>query len=309
MENKIRVSVVIVNYKTLDLTKQAVDTLVKQCPWILVQGEIIIVDNASHDGSYEALKKVYPRYKVIESNENSGFAGGNNIGMKVAKGDYILLLNSDTVAIEDPLSSILNWMDDHKNVGIATIKLLNKDKSTQPTGGYFPLLQRVFFWMFFIDDLPVVGKLVKSFHPSASSFDKAKQFYDVTRQLDWVTGAFFLIRRQVIDKIGYFDEKMFMYTEETEYCYRAYMAGFLCCYVPIAEIIHLGGGSAVSKQGPLLGEYKNILYFYRKHMPSWQTFLVRIFLKIGALLRIIIFGIIGRDKEAKNIYVQAFRVA
>lgn len=306
--NTPKLSIIVVNYKTLDLTRQALNTLLKNSPWVKTEAQVIIVDNASNDGSYEALRKEFLFFEVIEHDVNSGFAGGNNIGMKLAKGEYVLLLNSDTISIEEALKPIIGWMDEHKEVGISSIQLLNENRSIQATGGYFPYLLQIFYWMFFIDDLPFLDTYIKAFHTSTASFNKAKVFYTKERALDWVTGAFFLIRKSVIDKVGYFDEQMFMYAEEMEYCYRARKAGFTCRYVPIAKIVHLGGKSSGNIRSPIIGEYKNMLYFYRKHMPSYQLPLVRLMMKLGALLRVVLIGIGKRRKEAINVYIEAFRL-
>lgn len=305
MEPSIKLSIIIVNYKTKELTAHAVESLLQFCPWVKNQ-QVIIVDNASHDGSFDFLKNKFPWAHVIENKENTGFAGGNNIGLKEAKGKYMLLLNSDTVSIEDPLTTILDFMEKDSSVAISSIQLLNEDKSIQSTGGYFLTLARLFFWMFFIDDLPIVRSLIKSYHPDASRFNKAKKFYTKAQSLDWLTGAFFLMRREVYDAIDGFDEAMFMYAEEMEFCYRAKKAGFSCKFVPVAKIVHLGGKSSGSIKNSLLGEYKNILYFYKKHYSTLEQQIARQLLKCGALLRSFIFPVVGK-KEVGQIYAQAYR--
>jgi GT2 family glycosyltransferase len=123
-----------------------------------------------------------------------------------------------------------------------------------------------------------------------------------------VTGAYFLVRRKVIDDIGFLDEKFFMYVEELEYCFRAKKKGWQVFYTPASKIIHLGGQSGTSK-GAILGEYQGLKYFFAKHKPVWQMIFLRLFLKIGALLRIFLFGIIKKDLEARKIYAEAFRIS
>ncbi len=308
MRNQVDVSVVIVNYKTKELTAQAIETLVHHCPWLLERGQIIVVDNASQDDSITFLKSMFPFVTFIVNAKNTGFSGGNNVGLKEAKGKYILLLNSDTITIEDAITPLVNWMEKHKHVGIASVQLRNEDKTMQPTGGYFPTLPRVFFWMFFIDDLPIVNKLITSFHPAAPSYDTEKSFYKTQHELDWVTGAFFLLRQDVLKKVGFFDEAMFMYAEEMEYCYRARQAGFSSYYVPLAKIIHLGGKSSETKATPVLGELKNIRYFYKKHRNTLEQIILAMLLKLGVAFRIVLLGMVLQRKEALRIYVQAFRV-
>lgn len=301
----IKLSVIIVNYKTKELTQQAIESLVQYCPWVKKE-QLIIVDNASNDGSFEYLKQQFPWAKVVASQENTGFAGGNNIGLQAANGKYILLLNSDTVSIEDPLSNVLAYMEKNKDCAITSIQLLNEDRSIQETGGYFPTLPRVFYWMFFIDDLPVLRNILKSFHPASSRFDKQKKFFQKAQALDWLTGAFMLMRRDVYSAVGGFDEAMFMYAEEMEFCYRARCKGFRCLYIPVSKIVHLRGKSSASLKSPLLGEYKNVLYFYKKHKSVPEQVLVRSLLKLGALLRTVLFPLVGK-KEVGAIYAEAFR--
>lgn len=301
-----RLSVILVNYKTPDLTIAAVKTLLEHTPWIKTDGEVLVIDNASGDESATRLRNELPEVLLIENADNTGFSGGNNVGMDQAKGDYVLLLNTDTISIEDAITPILEWMDEHKDVGVATVKLLNEDRSIQETGGFFPTLPRVFTWMFFLDDLPYFSKFFKSFHPDSRSYNKEKSFYKTEHELDWVTGAFFLIKREIIDTIGTFDEKMFMYAEEMEYCWRIKKHNWRIAYVPIAQIIHLRGKSSASLRSPLLGEYKNIIYFYKKHMSFGAQLSAVLLLKLGAIIRIIVFAILGK-KEVAGIYVEALR--
>jgi GT2 family glycosyltransferase len=202
---------------------------------------------------------------------------------------------------------MIEFMDKNNKVGIASCQLVSENGDIQPSGGFFPTLSRVFTWMFFLDDLPLVGKLVKPFHPHAPRFYTRNPWYQEEHFQDWVTGAFFLIRKDVIADIGFLDEKFFMYVEEMEYCYRAQKAGWQVVYIPITKIIHFGGKSSTSKNA-LVGEYRGLKYFYAKHEPFWKMFFLRFFLKAGAIFRILLFGIMKRNKEAKEAYVEALRI-
>lgn len=217
------------------------------------------------------------------------------------------MLNSDTVVSKGSIEGIVNWMDANPDVGISSCALKNKDGSLQATGGFFPTLLRVASWMT-IEDFPYVTRVIKPFHPMrAKSHWTGSQFYEKQHELDWVTGAFFLIRRKVIDQVGLIDEEYFMYTEDTDFCFRAKKAGWKIAYVPDWSIVHLGGASSKSEFS-ILSEYKGIKIFFKKHYPSWQYPIVRILLKIGSLWRAVIFGII-EGKEAASIYAKAFRQA
>lgn len=303
------ISIIIISFNTKELTLNCIDSIVKNTKG--VEYEVIVVDNASEDGSVEALKKLEEKIgnlKIIENKKNVGFGPANNQGMKEAEGEFILLLNSDTIISYNLLSEMTEWMRDNEKVGVATCALRNKDGSLQGTGGYFPTLTKVFAWMFFIDDLPLIDRLIKPFHPMhAQSFYKGTSQFKEKSERDWITGAFALMRREVVEQVGYFDEDYFMYTEEVDLCYRVKNAGWEVWYLPKWSITHLGGASS-TKEFPILSEYDGIKLFYKKHMPKWQYPVVRFFLKLGALARIFLFGTI-KGKGAAKTYVEAFRKA
>ncbi len=275
-------SVIIINYNTARLTSDCVNSVRKFTRNI--KFEIIVIDNASSEKFPESKN-----YKLIKSKTNSGFTGGNNLGMKAAKGKYILLLNSDTLISDNVLGEMVMWMNENPKIGIASCALRNKNGSLQATGGYFPTLLRVFSWMM-IQDLPFVDNFVKPFHPKIGLYKKEKE-------LDWVTGAFLMTRREVIEKVGYLDNEYFMYTEDTDFCFRVKNAGWKIVYNPKWSIAHFGGASSV-KEFPLLSEFRGVKLFYKKHYPGWQYPILKIFLKLGSLWRIIFIS--------PRIYAKAF---
>ncbi len=302
----IKLSIVIINYKTRELTVDCVRSVIKNTK---LDFEILLVDNASSDGSVELFRKEFGKKKnvtLIESPKNVGFASGNNVGIKKAQGEYVLLLNSDTVVPAGTLDGMVEWVVDNPKVGVATCSLKNKDGTLQGTGGYFPTLLNVASWMT-IEDLPFVSGLIKPFHPMRKMMDKNEEFYTEPRELDWVTGAFMLIRKSVIDEIGLMDEDYFMYTEDTDFCYRAKKAGWKIFFNPKWSITHFGGASSTSEFA-ILSEYKGIKNFFKKHYPKWQYLPLRAFLKTGALLRAPVFGLL-EGKEAFATYAKAFNQA
>lgn len=305
---KPEVSIIILNYNTKETTANCVKSLISHTK--SVRFEIILIDNASVDGSFEYLSKQFAqnsKIELVKSRENKGFSNGNNLGVGMAKGKYVLFLNSDTLIKDNVIGEFTLWMKKHKDVGIATCMLRNKDGSIQGTGGYFPTLMRVFSWMT-IEDIPLVDRLIKPFHPHRPKwFLKNDFFYTQKAEVDWVTGAFMFVRKKVIDEIGGLDEDYFMYTEDTDFCYRAKKAGWKVVYNPKWSIVHLGGTSS-NAEYPIISEYKSLKLFYKKHFPSWQYPLLRFFLKTGALLRIIAFCILS-GKEAATTYAKAFREA
>lgn len=297
-------SIVIISFNTKELTIKCIESIFEHTKGITY--EIIIIDNASDDGSLEAIKKLGRRIKIIENAKNLGITGGNNQGIKASKGKYVLLINSDTYLSSNVLGEMVFWMDKNPRIGISSCMLKNEDGSVQGAGGYFPTLLRVFSWMT-IQDLPFVDKIIKPFHPqhSKSGFSRGDDFFLKEHDVDWVGGTVFLARREVLVKIGAFDDEYFMYTEEVDLCYRAKKTGIRIVYNPRWSIVHLGGRSSKSREFPLLSEYRGVKLFYRKHYPRWQYPILRVFLKIGALGRVILFGILEGGETAK-IYAKAF---
>lgn len=303
-------SVIVVSYNTKKLLKDCLACVVKYTKEI--NYEIVVVDNASTDGSVETIdnfKSQISDFKIIKNKKNLGFSKANNQGIKKSKGRYVLLLNSDTLIKENVLGEMVSWMDENKKVGIASCALKNKDGSEQGTGGYFPHLFKVFTWMFFLEDIPFIDRIIKPFHPmhSQSPFYKGERHFLTPHQKDWMTGAFFLIRKEVIEKVGLLDEDYFMYVEELDFCYRAKKAGWQVWFLPKWSITHLGGASSTTEFS-ILSEYKGMKLFYKKHKPSWQMPFLRIFLKGGSFLRIMIFGVI-KGKEVAKVYAKAFMQA
>ena len=199
------------------------------------------------------------------------------------------------------------WMDRHKKVGVSGCSLRNRDGSVQASGGYFPSLINFFSWMFFIDDIPFLEKIIKPFHLSHSLLPLCKDKRHFFRQRDWLTGAFFLIRKEVIESVGLLDEDYFMYTEDVDYCYRVKKMGWKIIYLPRWSIIHLGGGSATNEFS-LVSEFQGIKTFFQKNKPEWQLPIIRLFLKGGALARFFLWSVLQR-KGLVKIYAKAFKIA
>jgi hypothetical protein len=285
-------SIIIASFNTKDLTLAAINSVIKNTKKISF--EFVVIDNNSKDGSIEALKKLSGQHKnitVVANKENVGFGAANNQAVKMAKGRFILFLNPDTITNDNVLDEMVGWMDKNPKVGISSCSLKYKDGTIQATGGYFPTLGKVFAWMTFLDDLPGVSSLIKSFHPmhERSPLGANTGFYKKDHQMDWVTGAFFMVRSEVARKVEDFDKDYFMYMEEVDYCFRAKKLGWQVMYLPRWSIIHYGGASA-GKEFSLMSEVTGLKVFYKKHMPSWQFPILRLIIKLGALIRIPLFG-------------------
>ena len=286
-KNLVDLSIVIISFNTEKLTRECIESVIKNTKGITY--EFIVVDNDSKNGSVAMLKK-FP-VRLIANKDNRGFGQANNQGMEISNGRYVLLLNSDTLVGSNVLANMVSWMDKNPKAGIASCGLRFKDGKIQGTGGYFPTLARVFAWMSFLDDIPGIMKLIKPFHPmhGLSPFDKNIDFFRKEKQMDWVTGAFLLMRKEIYDEVGGFDKAYFMYVEEVDLCFRAKVAGWQVWYLPRWNIIHYGGASSTA-EFPLINEVKSLKTFYQLRMPKWQYPILRVILKFGALLRIPIFG-------------------
>lgn len=303
-------SIIIVSYNTKKLLKDCIASIEESTNNINYR--VVVVDNASSDGSAELVKRLEKRNSRIElitNNENNGFGKANNQGIKKVKAKYYLLLNSDTVIKGTILKEMISWLDKHEKVAVVSCALKDTGGRLQGNGGYFPYLTKVFSWMFFIEDIPVLDKFIKPFHPRnpQSQFLKSDGLYKQATKFDWVTGAYFLIRKEVIKEIGLMDEDYFMYVEEVDWCYRISKLGWEIWYLPKWSILHLGGASSTA-EFPILSEYKGLKTFYKKHMPAWKYPILRLFLKMGALLRLIILGLL-KGGNARETYTKAFKIA
>lgn len=302
------VSIIIVSYNVKDLLKNCIESVLKFTSGL--KYEIIIVDNASSDDSPSYLSSLsdVSNLKVILSKENGGFAKGNNLGIKQATGKYILLLNPDTLFLENTLKVMFSWMESHTDVAVSSCQLVDLEQKISPTGGYFPNLFNVAVWTFFIDDLPIISKFVKSYHPDMGPFHKNKIIYQKEFFPDWVTGAFYMIRREAIEKTELFDENIFMYGEELEWCMRFKQAGWKVGYTPITKIIHLERKSSGGlPRNAVLGEFKGLKYIYGKHFPGWKQMVLGTLLDIAAFLRII-FWLIRLKPQMAKIYAEALMI-
>jgi GT2 family glycosyltransferase len=229
------ISVVIVSFNTAALTRQCLEK-VQACAADL-RCEVIVVDNASHDGSADMVAAEFPRVRLIRLEKNRGFAGGNNPGIRAAKGRYILLLNSDAFIVPGVFENTVAYMDANPDIGVLGCRLTNPDGTLQPSARMLP------------------GALNKVLHITglASRFPTSRFFGRVDfswwdhgspRSVGWVVGAFFMIRRPVVEQIGGLDERYFLYFEEIDFCRTARRAGWDVVFYSGASVVHLGGQSS-----------------------------------------------------------------
>lgn len=257
IERPVDVSVVIVNWNTRDILGDCLRTIYEQTR--SVDFEVIVVDNASQDGSPEMVRSDYPQAMLLANGTNVGYAAANNQGIKTARGRYVLVLNSDTLILDGAIDSMVEFADAHSRAGVLGCRVCNPDGTLQPTCFMFPSAFNSFLSAFYLNKL----------FPHSRLFGReAMSWWDRNdvREVQVVTGCFMLIRREALDEVGLMDERFFMYAEETDWCYRFGKAGWQVMFTPVAEIVHLGGQSTAKRSEEMLVQLRlSILKFVRKN--------------------------------------------
>jgi O-antigen biosynthesis protein len=252
-------SIIIVNYNVRDFLHHALVSLQKAMKGI--RGEIIVVDNASDDGSNEMLRRRFPGVQLIASKSNLGFAKANNLGLKRARGKYLLLINPDTLVQEDTLRVMLKFFEESPDVGLAGCKILNPDGTFQlACRRSFPRPWAAFTKMVGLSALFPGSRLFGSYNLSYLSPDE-------TYEIDAVSGSFMMLRRACYEQVGGLDEDFFMYGEDLDWCYRIQQAGWKNYYVHSTQIIHYKGESTKrSNLDEIRMFYQAMHLFVQKHV-------------------------------------------
>ncbi len=288
-EYKLDLSIVIVNTNTNAILKDCLKSIFQETKGM--QFEVIVSDNNSTDGSKEMIEKEFPQVIVIKNDRNMGFSGANNLGFKISKGRYVLALNPDTIVLKTALSDMINFMDSHPETGACGCKLLNADKTLQPSCENFPTIFSEVFY----------GTLLNKIFPHDRKIDRGN-YYEV----DWVSGACLMVKKEVLEKTGGFDEDFNpIYSEETDWCYRIKKRGWKVCYYPEPEIIHLWG-QTVKKRHVwfLLLLQRNKYMFFKKNYGTVYANIFRIIKIIIYFLLVIFLSIVNIFKKDKNELLQ-----
>ncbi len=267
-----KLSIIIVSWNCRDLLRKCLMSIEDHQPkddW-----EVIVVDNNSQDGTRELLE-VYEgkmNFKVVLSDRNLGFAGGNNAGLEYARGEYVLFLNPDTELVDDSLQRMIDFMDKNPQAAVIGPKLLNPDGSIQRSVRNFPSLSSQVLVLLklhnFIPRFPVLKKYFQL------DFD-----YSKTQEVDQVMGAALMIRKNILDKVSSFDEGYKRIFEEVDLCFRVKKAGFKVYYFADAQIVHYKGTSfskvkIIQKQ---LDFNQGMIRFFKKHKGFLHTFVIIVF--------------------------------
>jgi len=277
-------SVIVVNWNTRELLAQCLQSLEETVRD--VSFEVWAVDNGSSDGSVAMVGEHFPHVHVLANSENVGFVRANNQALARCRGRYALLLNSDTRALPGSVDAAVRFMDEHSRAGIAGVRLLNGDESFQASYTPFPTLWREFLI------LTTLGRrLLRPTFPSHSP----QLELGAQRIEGYVEGAFLLARSEAIAQVGGLDERIFMYAEEVDWCYRFYRAGWEVWYLPDAPIVHYGGQSSKKRRRRMEAElYRSRVYFFRKHHGELVAFCLKVMIYTVTLPKILLHGLLRR---------------
>jgi N-acetylglucosaminyl-diphospho-decaprenol L-rhamnosyltransferase len=278
-----KVSVIFVNHNGLERTRNAVKSVHRHSP----QSEVIVVDNNSTDGSVECLRREFPEVRLIPSSDNRGFGAGSNKGAGVALGEFLFFLNSDTLLTEDTPSLLATMMQGDHDIGVCGPRVVNDDSTFQLSIGPDPSLLNE--WK-----LRRMHRRLQKSDPAVQTEFESRYF--VAREIDWVTGAALMIRRDVFQRVGGFDETFFMYFEDADLCRRVRQLGPKVVYAPITKVVHFGGDRPLNPESKIALEYRRSqLHYYRKHVAGVGYFLLRTYLISKFSLRWLLSFTSGRE--------------
>ena len=279
------VSVVVVTYNALPWVERALES---------ARGhETVVVDHGSTDGTLELVRERFPEDRVIEQ-ENKGLGGGSNAGMRIASGDYFLLLNSDAWALDDAVERLVAFAEEHPEAAVVGPRLLNPDGSLQRSVRGFPTVWRLATEYLFLRKLAPRSRALNAFY--GAGFD-----HEEVREAEFLMGSVLLVRREAADTVGLFDEDFFMFSEETDWLYRFRQAGWKVLFTPDAEFVHVGGATTRQNWGPMFREQvRGHVRFLAKHRGPKEAERARRLLLASLRLRGVVFpGERGRTyKEA-----------
>jgi N-acetylglucosaminyl-diphospho-decaprenol L-rhamnosyltransferase len=285
--------VLVVNFNTAGLLQPMFDALRQSDS--ADRTRYLVVDNASADNSLERLQAVCPEAMLLANANNVGFGRANNQLVEHLQGKYALLINTDAFVAADTLNKTLDYMEAHPDCGVLGVRLVGREGDLQPSCRFFPTPLNVF--------LSRTG--LERFVPVVKRVDDMDWDHASVRECDWVPGCYYLIRREVIDQVGLFDPRFFLYYEEVDHCKRVKQAGWKVVYYPHTTVVHIGGESAksvdqlnaVSRQIPKMQIESELLYF-RKHHGLAGLALHMLLVLVGDLILALKALLKGRGRAA-----------
>ncbi|MFQ6014445.1 MAG: glycosyltransferase family 2 protein [Anaerolineae bacterium] len=317
-------AVVIVSWNVRELLRRCLDSVYSSMPSKAadIALEVVVVDNGSSDGSFEMVQRCFPQVRLIVNDNNPGFSAANNQALETiglikggqeagssleGKGSgarYVLFLNPDTEIVGPALSTMVEYMEANPEVGVVGPRLLNPDGSEQSSRRRFPTMATAFLESTILQQWFPDNPVLRHYYLADGSPQELQE-------VDWVTGACFMVRDEALTQVGYFDESFFMYFEELDWCYRCKSQGWKVVYLPEAKVIHYGGQS--SQQ---VLPYQHIHFqsskvtFFRKHYGPRQAEILRLFLLATYLYQLVLEGLkglVGHKRQLRWERVAAYR--
>ena len=279
------ISICIVTLNARDYLRDSLRSI--ECTLAGLRAEVIVVDNHSNDGTVEMLRQDFPWVRLIENEKNEGFARPTNKALRLAGGRYCLLLNPDTVILDNAIQKLVAFLNEHTEIGICGPKALNRDGSLQKACRRG--VSRPWAVLSYFTGLSMLFPHSKLFGGYLLNYMDEDEVHEV----DGVSGSCMLIRREVMDQIGLLDDRYFAYQEDADYCFRAKKAGWKIFYMPEAEITHYGGlgGSRVYPYRSIYEWHRSYFLYYRKNLAreyfflfNWLYYLAMVFKLFLSLL-------------------------
>lgn len=297
------VSIVIVSYNCKNYLVECLKSL-EQAPKRLSY-EVIVVDNASNDDSYNEVRPLFPQYTFMYNEINLGFSYANNQGILKATGRNILLLNPDTVVQDNAIDMMAEFLDSNTDAGACGCRLLNDDGSLQRSYFGFPSIYKEIGHLLRIDRDSRIYRKICSF-ASVKKISKTNfiAFENKTsiEEVDYLLGACLMIKGDVIEKVGMLDDNIFMYIEDTEICYRIKKHGYKVFYLPFGQIIHYGGKSSSTADSKMLREYtRSRIYFYKKCYGPAMSLMLKGIVIADMLINMVFIWFEEPDREMKKL--------
>jgi N-acetylglucosaminyl-diphospho-decaprenol L-rhamnosyltransferase len=286
-------SAVLVSYNTKNLTLKAIEHILQDFK-SLECSEVIVVDNDSKDGTVSAIRALYPTVRIIQNKDNVGFGTANNQAFECCDGEYVLLVNTDAFVHYGCILLLTEFLDTHPDVAVVAPRVVNNDGSLQASVHPFPTPLRC--W---IENL-WLNPLVKNVFALR---DWRSWAHDKTIEVPWVIGACMLVRKSVIESVGGFDERFFMYSEETDWQYRIRKAGWKIWFVKEAVVTHIGGASGVTdsmNSKTRIAFFESLNYFEHKNFGLLGASSVRTAMFVGSILRICLWTVFGTVFKSKQ---------
>jgi len=290
-------TIIIVNWNVKELLQNCLKSVYAQTKG--TSFEIFVVDNASSDGSVETVEKEFPQVRLIKNRENVGFAKANNQAIRESKGRYLMLLNPDTIVVGDALDTMVLFMDKHRDTGAVGPRILNPDKTVQLTCGRYSPTLLTELWDFtklssVFPESRIFGKSLMGFWP-----------HNDTREVELLSGACMMVRKETIEQTGLMDEHFFLFAEETDWCYRIRKNGWKIYLNADAEIVHLSQQSVKrSSINTALESCKSMYRFFMKHHGrlSALSYRAMVFISIG--LRIPVYWLWQYVRPSNRLRIQ-----